>query len=160
MTSIEWLDRLTLRVTYGYNGNVDNSTSFRPLISLQSTPDLYTNENVATIVSFGNPTLRWEKVGTLNIGFDYSIFAGKLLGKLDYYRKDGKDLLAKISIPSINGTTSQKFNNAAMQNHGIELEIGTTLAITENIEWQGNLNFAWNVTRSQNYSNRITLLPT
>ncbi|NJC20158.1 MULTISPECIES: SusC/RagA family TonB-linked outer membrane protein [Butyricimonas] len=144
MTSIEWLDRLTLRVTYGYNGNVDNSTSFRPLISLQSTPDLYTNENVATIVSFGNPTLRWEKVGTLNIGFDYSIFAGKLLGKLDYYRKDGKDLLAKISIPSINGTTSQKFNNAAMQNHGIELEIGTTLAITENIEWQGNLNFAWN----------------
>ena len=42
MTNIEGLDRLTLRITDGYNGNVDSSTSFRPLISLQSTPDLYT----------------------------------------------------------------------------------------------------------------------
>ena len=124
MDNIEWLDRLTLRVTYGYNGNVDSSTSFKPLISLQSTPDLYTDDVVATIASFGNPTLRWEKVGTLNVGFDYSLFEGKLFGKLDLYQKKGKDLLATISIPSINGTTSQKFNNAAMQNHGIELEVG------------------------------------
>lgn len=144
MDNIGWLDRLTLRVTYGYNGNVDSSTSFRPLISLQSTPDLYTNDVVATIASFGNPTLRWEKVGTLNVGLDYSLFEGRLFGKLDLYRKKGKDLLATISIPSINGTTSQKFNNAAMQNHGIELEVGTTFPITENITWFGNLNFAWN----------------
>ena len=144
MDNIEWLDRLTLRVTYGYNGNVDSSTSFKPLISLQSTPDLYTDDVVATIASFGNPTLRWEKVGTLNVGFDYSLFEGKLFGKLDLYQKKGKDLLATISIPSINGTTSQKFNNAAMQNHGIELEVGTTIPITENITWFGNLNFAWN----------------
>lgn len=157
MDDIEWLDRLTLRVTYGYNGNVDSSTSFRPLISLQSTPDLYTDDMVATIASFGNPTLRWEKVGTLNVGFDYSLFEGKLFGKLDLYQKKGKDLLATISIPSINGTTSQKFNNAAMQNHGIELEVGTTISITENITWFGNLNFAWNrnkITKlfRQNYS--------
>ncbi len=151
MENIEWLDRLTLRVTYGYNGNVDSSTSFRPLISLQSTPDLYTNETVATIASFGNPTLRWEKVGTLNVGIDYSVFGGKLFGKLDFYQKKGKDLLATISIPSVNGTNEQKFNNAAMQNHGIELEIGTTFSISENITWNGNLNFAWN-------KNKITKL--
>ena len=30
------------------------------------------------------------------------------------------------------------------QNHGIELEIGTTLAIAENIEWQGDRNSVWN----------------
>ena len=150
MQDISWLDRLTLRLTYGFNGNVDSSTSFMPLINMSSAPDIYTNENVASIASFGNPTLRWEKVGTLNIGFDYSLWEGRLFGKLDVYNKRGKDLLAEISIPSINGTTSQKFNNAGMTNNGIELEVGTTLT-AGGFTWTGNLNFAWN-------KNKITKL--
>ncbi len=143
LQSVSWLDRLTLRLTYGFNGNVDSSTSFIPLISMESTPDIYTDEITATIASFGNPTLRWEKVGTLNVGFDYSLFEGKLSGKLDVYRKAGKDLLAEISIPSLHGTTSQKFNNARMLNTGVELEVGTAMQFGE-VEWWGSLNFAYN----------------
>ncbi|MBO9632334.1 MAG: TonB-dependent receptor, partial [Chitinophagaceae bacterium] len=139
----DWLDQLSFRLTYGYNGNIDKSTSFKPLISLGTIPDLYTNNNVATISSYGNPTLRWEKTGTVNAGIDYMLLGGKLFGKIDYYRKDGKDLLAQISIPSINGTTSQKFNNAVMVNHGIELELGTTHNFGK-IKWMGSLNFSYN----------------
>lgn len=150
LKDVSWLDRLTLRLTYGYNGNVDSSTSFMPLISMGSSADDYTGDYTASISSYGNPTLRWEKVGTLNVGFDYSLFEGKLFGKLDIYRKKGKDLLAEVSLPSMYGTSSQKFNNADMLNTGIELEVGTTMKRGD-FFWSGNLNFAWN-------KNKITKL--
>lgn len=145
MQGASWIDDLRLRLTYGYNGNVDKSTAFRPLISLGSTPDNYTHDYQARISSYGNPTLRWEKTGTWNIGADFSFIGGKLFGKLDVYQKNGKDLIAPISIPAVNGTTRQKLNNAAMVNKGIELTLGTRLNLKGNdITWRGSMNFAYN----------------
>lgn len=139
------IDHLALRATYGYNGNVDRSTSFMPLISIDRLPDPYTFQNTATIQSFGNPTLRWEKVGTTNLGIDYSLFGNKLYGKIDAYWKKGKDLIASITIPSANGTVQQKFNNAAMNNIGIELEVGTRQQLYDDkISWAGSVTFAYN----------------
>ena len=151
MKNASWVDRLNIRATYGYNGNVDRSTSFRPLIATNPTPDVYSGDYTATVSSFGNPTLRWEKTATWNVGMDYSIFNGRLFGKIDVYNKYGKDLIAQLSIPAINGTTSQKLNNAEMTNKGIELELGTYLNISKDITWRGNLNFSYN-------QNKITKL--
>ncbi len=148
LNSVTWLDRLGLRVTYGYNGNVDKTTAFKPLIATVATPNTWTNDYTATISSFGNPSLRWEKTGTWNLGIDYSLFNGRLFGKVDVYNKAGRDLIAQLSIPAVNGTTSQKLNNAKMTNSGIELELGTALPIrNKDIVWNGNLNFSYNRNR-------------
>lgn len=145
MYNVRWVDRLALRATYGYNGNVDRSTAFKPLIGTAATPNIYTNDFTATISSYGNPTLRWEKTGTVNLGIDYSLFRGKLYGKVDLYNKNGKDLIAQLSIPAVNGTTTQKLNKAAMINRGIELELGTTMNLRgKDIIWNGSLNFSYN----------------
>lgn len=146
-----WLDDLRIRLTYGYNGNVDKSTAFRPLISLGSVPNVYINDYTATISSYGNPALRWEKTGTWNIGIDFSLLRAKLFGKVDVYNKHGKDLIATLSIPAVNGTTSQKLNNAEMTNRGIELTLGTLLSIKKNdIVWRGSLNFSYNKNKITN----------
>ncbi|GEP96360.1 SusC/RagA family TonB-linked outer membrane protein [Chitinophaga cymbidii] len=147
LRSANWLNRLNLRLTYGYNGNEDRSTSFKPLISANPTPNIYTNDYTAAISSFGNPTLRWEKTGTWNAGIDYSLFSNKLFGKIDVYRKYGKDQIAQLSIPAVNGTTTQKLNNAEISNKGIEIELGTMQRIADRISWQGNLNFSYNKNR-------------
>ncbi len=144
---VKFVDRLTLRVTYGYNGNQDRSTSFMPLLSLSSTPNVLTNQFTASFSSLGNPTLRWEKTGTTNVGFDYSLFKGKLFGNINLYQRNGKDLLASIAIPAVNGSTSQFLNNAKMVNKGIEMELGTVMDITKNLRWRGNLNFSYNKNR-------------
>ncbi|MEJ2883247.1 SusC/RagA family TonB-linked outer membrane protein [Pedobacter sp. GR22-6] len=142
---VSWIDRLSLRATYGYNGNVDRTTSFRPLIAMGAIPNVYTGDVTATVSSFGNPTLRWEKTGTWNVGVDYTLFKGQIYGKVDMYHKSGKDLIATLSIPAANGTTSQRLNNAEMTNKGIELELGTMQKISGNdIVWRGNLNFSYN----------------
>lgn len=144
LESVKWIDRLNVRATYGYNGNVDRSTSFRPLINMGAIPNIYTGDVTATISSFGNPTLRWERTGTWNLGIDYSLFSGQLYGKVDVYNKSGKDLIATLSIPAINGTTSQRLNNAKMYNRGIELELGTVQTISRKVTWRGNVNFSYN----------------
>ncbi|WP_164977493.1 SusC/RagA family TonB-linked outer membrane protein [Ancylomarina salipaludis] len=145
LKDVMWVDRLALRATYGYNGNVDRSTSFLPLISMYPTNNIYTNEPYARISSYGNPTLRWEKTGTLDLGIDYSLFKGKFFGKVDVYHKSAKDLVASVSIPAVNGVASQKMNVADMINKGIEIEVGTRLPISGNkLAFYGNLNVSYN----------------
>ncbi|MEI7420970.1 MAG: SusC/RagA family TonB-linked outer membrane protein [Prolixibacteraceae bacterium] len=143
--SIDWIDRLSARLTFGYNGNVDVTTSFQPLISPSATVNTNTQEGTTAISSLGNPTLRWEKTGTWNGGTDFSLFKGKLNGTLDVYRKYTRDLIASISIPSVNGSTSSKMNNAEMKNTGFELTLGTSLNLVKNdIVWRGSANFSYN----------------
>lgn len=145
LEDMSWLDRLTVRGTYGYNGNVDRSTSFNPLIDISSTLNSTLQTYTASIASYGNPTLRWEKTGTFDFGIDYSVLKGKIFGKLDFYNKKGKDLIVSMSIPSPNGTTSQKLNAAEMTNRGFEFEVGTALKIKDSdILWNGSLNFSYN----------------
>lgn len=152
MSSLLWVNRLNLRLTYGYNGNVDRSTSFRPLINYNTTTNQYILDNTATISSYGNPSLRWERTRSTNFGVDYALFGGKLFGKVDVYDKKGSDLIVSMSIPSVNGTATQKLNRAKMTNRGIEVELGTSLPIGDNgVTWWGNVNFAYN-------KNRITEL--
>jgi TonB-linked SusC/RagA family outer membrane protein len=146
MRPVAWVDRLNIRLTYGYNGNVDKTTAFRPLINTSATPNIYTNERTASISSYGNPTLRWEKTGTLNLGVDFSLFSRQLSGKVDVYNKSSKDLIVSMSIPAINGTTSQKLNMGEMINRGFELELSTLQPLSADgaISWTGNLNLSYN----------------
>src|SRR5690606_34055715 len=107
-------------------------------------PNLYINAFTAGFSSYGNPALRWERTGTWNFGLDFAFLNRKLFGKIDLYHKSGKDLLATLSIPSIHGTSSQRLNNAAMVNKGIELELGTSLNLSKDFRWTGNMSFAYN----------------
>ncbi len=148
MSEVDWLDRLVVRATYGYNGNVDRSTSFMPLINVSTTQNTYIQDFTASVSSYGNPTLRWEKTGTFDFGFDFSALKGKLFGKLDLYNKKGEDLVVSMSIPSVNGTSSQKMNAAEMTNRGVEVELGSSLNILDrDIVWNGSLNFSYNYNR-------------
>ena len=152
LADVDWLDELKVRGTFGYNGNVDKTTSFRPLINMSTAQNSYFQNYTASVSSYGNPTLRWEKTGTVDLGVDFSMFKGKLYGKLDFYNRHGKDLIVSMSIPAVNGTTSQKLNAAEMVNGGVEIELGTTLSIYgRDIVWSGNMNFSYN-------NNKITKL--
>lgn len=143
MESIDFIDYLKPRITFGCNGNSDSTTSLIPLIAMNGYNQI-TGELESEIYSKGNPTLRWERTNTLNIGIDYSFFHNKLYGKIDYYYKHGKDILADVAIPIVNGSESATINNAEITNHGIEFQIGSQMKITKELTWDGNIVFAYN----------------
>ena len=138
------LDLLKLRMTYGYNGNSDNSTSFKPLMRMTGV-NPFTGEMTGELTSKGNPTLRWERTSILNLGVDFSVLSGMISGKIDYYNKHGKDILAAIDIPMAHGSKREKINNAEILNRGIEVELNVQKNIYRNkIGWRGTLNFSYN----------------
>ena len=145
---INWIDRLTLRATYGRNGNVEKSSSTNTLLNVANSLNANTGTITATIADNGNPTLRWEKTTTTNIGTDFILFNGKLSGKLDLYRKVGSDITGLVALSSVTGTISQRFNNAGILNKGIEIELGTQLNLPLlPIRYTTSVNYAYNNNR-------------
>ncbi|WP_276088287.1 SusC/RagA family TonB-linked outer membrane protein [Pedobacter sp. JY14-1] len=143
--NIGWLDRLSLRVTHGRNGNVERTTSTNTLLTVSTVPSSTTGTITAFIADNGNPTLRWEKTTTTNIGIDHVLLKGKLYGKIDLYNKTGKDITGFIALPGATGTTSQKFNNAGITNRGIEVELGTQVKLPGiPVTYNTSLNYAYN----------------
>lgn len=139
-----WLDRLNVRLTYGFNGNVENSTSPYTLLSMSAIPSFQTGFTTASVSSYGNPRLRWEKTSSINGGIDFSLFSDKLFGSLNLYSKQGKDIIGYMSIPSALGTTMQKLNNAKLSNKGIEIELGTNMLIARKVLLFTKLTYAYN----------------
>ncbi|MCB0450945.1 MAG: TonB-dependent receptor, partial [Confluentibacter sp.] len=145
VSNINWLDKLYIRGTYGSGGNIIPTASFTPLINLSSSLNLVTRQLTASITDVGNPTLRWEKTKSWNIGTDFSALNGKLNGTIDVYNKKGEDLIVNQALPTVFGTSQQLLNNGKMVNKGIEINLGTYLSIKgKDIVWSGNFTFAHN----------------
>lgn len=143
MKDISRVNRLTARLTYGKNGNVEKSTSPKPLISMSSSPSSTTETITGSVADYGNPNLRWEVTKTVNVGVDYGLFNNKLTGKLDFYNKKGTDIIGLVEIAGANGTKKQKFNNAAILNRGFEFEVGTNQVFGK-VAWTSNATYAYN----------------
>lgn len=145
LKGVDFLDRLSFRLTYGRNGNVERSTSTKTLLSVSTSPSTTTGTITATISDNGNPTLRWEKTTTTNFGIDFSLLRNKLFGKIDLYNKIGTDITGLIALPAATGTTSQRFNNAGIINRGIEIELGTNIKVpTIDLAYTTSFNYAYN----------------
>lgn len=152
MQSVQWIDYLNPRITYGCNGNANTTTSMIPLISMMGISPT-TGEEYARIAAFGNPQMSWERTNVVNIGIDWSMFNGKFYGKVDFYNKKGTDILADISVPVASGQLKPGFgvtdakitaNAAEVTNRGFEVELGTEQTFGQGIRWNGNVTLAYN----------------
>ena len=169
MKGISWLDYLKLRITYGINGNVDQSSTTYFVArykSLNSDPTntVYLNYNDSDLP---NPKLRWEKTSTFNIGVDFRLFNNLISGSLEYYNRVGDDLLVTKIMDSTLGITSRVINNGKMRNSGIELSLTGNIIRKKDWNLSANLNFAYNKNkilrvdhRSDETSSNFIMAPT
>lgn len=156
MDNVSFVDRLIVRATYGFNGNVDKSTSVSPLISVWGQNSNY-GTGYGTIANYGNPFLSWEKTGTFDLGIDFSLLNNKLSGKVDYYNKQGRDLISTVAIANVYGSDTQKINAVSMYNKGIEITVGSNLQKGA-FSWTGNLNLSYNKNKiTKLFKDRATL---
>lgn len=151
--NFEVIPILKLRMTYGYNGNVDNSLSALPTIKYNSNAYL-TRLQYAVINNPGNPELRWEKSRMINMGVDFSIKNNSLSGSFDYFKKNGIDLIGEAPVDPTTGVispTNQNFfykgNVANMNSKGFDIELHSQVF---------QRLFQWKIDASFNYaSNKV-----
>ncbi|MGJ1408282.1 SusC/RagA family TonB-linked outer membrane protein [Sphingobacterium thalpophilum] len=151
MQYFTWLNRLGLRATYGVNGNITQDVRPFTYISLDNASLNPTNQPSASIIAIANPQLRWEKTYVTNFGLDFGLLDNRLTGSLDYYRKNGKDLLYgfPIAAPYVGtiGSGSLKRNTASMSGHGIDLGLTGTFIRTVDWNLDATLNFSYNTNK-------------
>lgn len=132
----EWMNDLSLRVSYGQQGNLP--TSVGPNLVAQyisPTMDRFSGNYQLGIKRLPYPNLRWEKTETINFGVDFAFANGRISGTFDLYQRNGKDLIFNLPVASEYGTAMTYRNGASMKNTGIELGLNFIPVQTKDVTW-------------------------
>jgi hypothetical protein len=116
------LPRLALRMSFGYNGNVDKSLSaYTTALSIANS--LITALPYARIINPPNPSLKWERTKILNWGLDFETKSNRMSGSFDFYLKNGLDLIGDAPLPPSVGTDVFRGNTSNTKGHGFDLDL-------------------------------------
>ncbi len=126
MKDISWLDMLKLKGSWGTLGNQNLDTAYpaEPLLEnafgavFGNPSTIYPGYQLAYLP---NANLRWEKVEAWEAGFESNMFRNRLHVEGVYYKKNTKDLLAKV--PGLSGTIPGIGNLGQIENKGVELSV-------------------------------------
>lgn len=143
--------QLALRLTYGFNGNLDKTTS--PLtLSRYATNAQYSGAFYGTIATPGNLELTWEKIGVTNLGIDFALKNNKLNGSIEYYHKNGKDLIGDAPLDPTTGISSVKGNFSGMKAWGMDVVLNSNNIDNKSFRWSSSLLFSWARNKVTNYT--------
>lgn len=143
MKDIDWLNNLTVKVSYGSQGNDDLGTYY----AWQSFYDVTwpnANNSGSVITSLENKAVTWEKKHTLNTGIDASLFNSRLSVSAEYYYSKTTDLLLNYPMAMSTGFTGYSANVGSMQNQGVEFMIRGTIFNNPNFYWDMSVMGAHN----------------
>jgi len=80
--------------------------------------------NLANAPKYLSTDLTWEKIQTLNIGFDIAVLNNRLNANFDWYVRDTKDMMGPPPVlPATLGEEAPKMNNTDLRTKGWELSI-------------------------------------
>ena len=167
-----WLDDLKIRASWGQTGNQDISSTARYTIyesnygvtesggqSYGTSYDI-TGSNGGQIlpsgfrrIQLGNDDIKWETTTQTNAGLDFSFFKQTFYGSFDWFYKQTKDILVLMDGIGVMGEGSSQWVNAgAMDNMGIELQLGYRNHTKGGFKYDISANLS-------HYDNTVTKLP-
>jgi TonB-linked SusC/RagA family outer membrane protein len=159
MANSKALSYLKLRLSYGVNGNSSGLDDYNAYARLSN--GLYLNYDggyIATpyteITRIANPSLSWEKTGSLNMGVDYGFLEGRISGSVDAYRSETNDLILDQKLPDLTGFESVRTNVGTLQNTGFDLGIKSINYSKPNFLWTSNFNVTYAINKIKTLGNK------
>lgn len=150
MSSLDKIDQVKLRVSYGTNGNQDGIGDFvtragyanidsdkKPII-YNGKPGYFADTNLA------NADLKWEKSAQFDAGLDIRMLNSRLNLTFDFYNKTTKDLLMIKKISQTSGYGDIQTNAGSVRNRGIEVAVSGVPVRTKDFEWTIGANLTYN----------------
>ena len=146
----DWLSALTLKASYGAQGN-DNLGTYYASSGLYS---IVSNNNESGLISnrLATPQLKWETNLNFNVGIEFSLWNNRLSGSFDFFQRKSKDLLYSRPLATSLGYSSIDENVGALKNTGFEIDLKGTPIKTKDFEWRLGVNLT-------HYKNKVTELP-
>lgn len=155
MKNNKTFDRLAARITYGATGNAAGKYNLLPFSVFATIAPTGETGNLPSGDVSGriNDELTWEKTYSTNFGVDFSLFNSKLFGSIDVYNRHSKDLISNVQTSNVLWSVTQLTLNAAeVLNRGIELSLGSSLKIANDLTWSGSINADYNYNKILNFN--------
>lgn len=141
-----WLNQLSVRGSYGVQGNIADNASPNLIVKLGSA-DATSGHLVSTLDYLPNPMLRWEKTVSYNLALDFAIFNGRFSGNVDLYKKKGEDMIVSRDVSITTGSNSMTLNAGNIENKGIDININMTPIRNKNFTWTLSVNGGKNINK-------------
>jgi len=138
---LDFLPRLQLRGTFGYNGNSNPAVFPVPRITFAAS----TGANglpfggVPTSTEATNNNLRPERTGVLNLGLDFGLKGGRISGSMEYYIKNTKDLISQNQLDPSTGFSQLQYNTGDLRGSGIDVTLNSLNLQRGKFSWTTNL---------------------
>lgn len=134
------MDAFKFRVGYGVTGSRPGQQGLsQTLLSIVNAAD----GGVTTVNNrLGNPDLKWEEKGELNIGVE--IQKGRLGATIDVYDRNVSDFINLVSIEASenDGFTSQYQNAGSLNTKGLELSLNYDVLNNSNMTYNTGVVFS------------------
>lgn len=134
MNENPYLSNLTLRLSYGYQGNMLDGQS--PTMIIRKLPmNAYFNELTAEVNIYPNRNLKWEKTSSFNLGLDFALFNDAIQVSASYYYKNTKDAFMNKQVSTVNGRNDYVINSGNVTNSGYSFDVSLSPVSTNNFRW-------------------------
>lgn len=153
---VGFMPLLKLRMTYGYNGNIDKTVTAFTTAQTYGTNST-TGLPYARIMNPPNPALQWEKIRMINVGLDVELFKGNIVGSIEYYQKNGESLIGFVPVAPSTGVSRFKGNTSATRSHGVDLVLNTK-NINRAFSWQTQFLYSTNHLKVTDYQDEAPAL--
>lgn len=147
MQSLEWVDDLKVRLSWGNTGSTNISNFLYRQFFVRGSNDLWGGSPAIVLdANLPNRDVKWEKTREYNAGLDFAFFNNRFTGSFDVYDRYTSGALAPAPAPLESGTTQYYANIIDMSNKGFELELGYDLIKRQDLTW----NLGFNIARNKN----------
>jgi TonB-linked SusC/RagA family outer membrane protein len=140
MKDVKWVDNLSLKVSYGEQGNDDilDEDGYSNYYLWQSLYNLGWNNgnNIGAVVStLETKDLSWEKNKNFNVGLEGTLFDNFLHFSIEYYNKKTTDMLLNYPMALSTGFSGYNANVGDMRNSGLEVELTLSPIKRSDLRW-------------------------
>lgn len=142
-----YINGLRLRAAYGASGVQPGSTAALTLTQIISVQAEGGANPGAVLGAIGNPSLKPERTGELELGVDTRLLDDRANLELTYYDRLSRDALISFRLPSEVAITSQWRNIGAVSNRGFEGLLTLQLLDRANLSWDLTLNGSANTNK-------------
>lgn len=140
----KWIDYLTVKTSYGFQGNMLSSESPELIITKKPLNTYFGELESTTNGRFPNPNLKWERTNSYNLGLEAGFFDRRLQFEASLYFKRTKDAFMTKTISTVNGTGSTIVNGGNISNDGYSFSL--TAVPIRNKDWVWTLGTSFSRT--------------
>ena len=145
----KWLSNGKVRIGWGQTGN-SNIGAYRWGVKMDAMPSILGQSYKP--MGIPNESIKWETQEQLDLGIDLGFLNNRINLIIDWYRKESKDMLMLMQLPSYLGTQGNKSsaltapagNYGTMRNTGLEIELKATPIVSKGFSWDTDLQFSFN----------------